>query len=333
MKTPATFILLAAFCLPALAQIFSSPRATAAGGYLAAATDVYSAEWNMAASALGTAKIETAYSINNELLEDYRLLLRPLARHAVAIFHTGSYHVNHLAFQIPFPRNRADRTPLHFGHELYHELGWGFGYAYQKNAQLAFGLDVRQHVYSNSFTSNKFWNLSLSFAHRLMEWLSLGAVFRNAIIYNYDEPENRLTYIQDGETKTTGMSLTTYQSIHTSPERRLEAGVALKPVQKLLMTLDLYSNTGFAAGFEWRPATWLAWRMAASRKSDQLFREERVFGMALGVGITYKFVTVDFAGYIPRRIRHVISDQTSAGAFVIKPSKNDQLMLAVALAF
>lgn len=331
MKTPGAFTVLLILCLPLRAQNFSSPRATATGGYLAAATGVYGVEWNMAATALGTVKIETAFGTE----DDYRLLLRPLARHAAAIFHSG-VRIDHLAFQIPLPANRADRTPLHFGHDLFHEFGWGFGYAYQQNLQNAFGLEVRQHLYSNTFTSNKFWSLNLSFAHRPETWLSYGAAFRNVVSYNYDKPENSLTYIQDGQIKTTGLSLTTHRSIYTKPDRRLEAGIALKPTQKLLLTLDLYlyySSIGYAAGFEWRPAAWLALRMATSDKSDQLIREERVYGLALGVGITYKLVAVDFAGYFPRRVGGVVFDETSAGAFQIEPSKENKLMLAVALAF
>jgi len=342
MKTPGAFTLLLILCLPLRAQNFSSPRATATGGYLAAATGVYGIEWNMAATALDVVKIETAFGINNDQgYGDYRLLLRPCARHVAAIFHSGT-RIDHLAFQIPLPANRADRTPLHFGHDLFHEYGWGLGYAYQQNLQNAFGLDVRQHFYSNTFTSNKFWSLNLSFAHhpsfarRPKEWLSFGAAFRNVVSYNYDKPKNSLTYIQDGQIKTTGLSLTTHRSIYTKPDRRLEAGIALKPTQKLLLTLDLYlyySSIGYAAGFEWRPAAWLALRMATSDKSDQLVREERVYGLALGVGITYKFVAVDFAGYFPRRVGGVVFDETSTGAFQIEPNKENKLLLAVALAF
>jgi hypothetical protein len=340
MKTLATFTLLAAFCLPALAQTFSSPRATAIGGYLAAATDVYGIEWNMAASTFGAAKIETAFDVTEVTSEsDYRLLLRPSTRHVVAIFHTGAQRVYHLAFQTPLPVNRADRTPLHFGHDLSHELGWGFGYAYQKSAQTAFGLDVRQHAYSNSFTSNKFWSLNLSFAHRPKDWLSLGAAFRNVVSYNYDKPENSLTYTLNGETKTTGLSLTTHQATHTSPDRRLEAGVALQLAEELLLTLDLHSNMDFATGFEWRAARWLALRMAVSKKHDQLlkrdrfFRERRVFGLAWGTGINYKFVKVDFAYYKPYGNADGVIDTPATGQVQILPSKDNLLMLAFALAF
>jgi hypothetical protein len=334
IKTLAIFILAAAFYLPALAQTFSSPRATATGGYLAAATNVYGVEWNMAASAFGAAEIETAFGITEETFEgDYRLLLRPSTRHVAAIFHTGAHRVYHLAFQIPLPSNRADRTPLHFGHELSHEMGWGFGYAYQKSAQTAFGLDVRQHAYSNSFTSNKFWSLNLSFAHRPKDWLSLGVAFRNVVSYNYDEPENSLTYIQNGETKTTGLSLTTHQSIHTSPNHRLEAGIAIQPVQKLLLTLDFFSNIDYAAGFEWRAAAWLALRMAASHKHDHLFKERRVFGLAWGMGINYKFVTMDFAYYKPYGNGDAVIDAPATGKVQILPSNNDLLMVAIALVF
>jgi long-subunit fatty acid transport protein len=339
MKPLAILILLAAFCLPALAQILSSPRATATGGYLAA-TDVYSIEWNMAATALGAAKIEATFGITEQTSRgDYRLLLRPSTRHVAAIFRTGAQRVDHLTFQTPLPVNRTDRTPLHFGYDLSHEFGWGFGYAYQKNAQIAFGLDVRQHAYSNTFTSNKFWSLNLSFAHRPKDWLSLGVAFRNAVSYNYDKPENNLTYTLYGETKTTSLSLTTHRAIHTSPDRRLETGIALKPAEELLLTLDFYSNMDYAAGFEWRAARWLALRMAASKKHDQLlkhdrfFRERRVLGLAWGMGISFKFVAMDFAYYKPYGNADAVIDTPATGQVQILPSKDDLLMLAFALAF
>ncbi len=348
MKTLTTFILLAAFCLPLLAQTTSSPRATATGGYIAAASDVYSIDWNMAATALGTTKIEVALGaiersafFDEETFGNFHLLLRPAARHAAAISRTGAYGIDHRAFPSRFSRpNREDRTPLDSGHHLFHEWGWGLGYAYQMKPQTALGLDVRQQIYSNTFTSNEFWSLSLSVAHRPKKWLSLGVAFRNLASYNYDKPETSLAYVApNGETKTVGISLTSYQNIRVTPERRIEAGVALKPVKALLLTLDLFSNKDYATGVELRPSGWLALRMSASNKHDQIllrdrfYQDWRRFGLTWGMGINIKPVVLDFAFYKPLGNKDSISDSPSTGAIQILPTRNDLVMLAMTLAF
>ncbi|MGH7495391.1 MAG: hypothetical protein ACREOO_23790 [bacterium] len=347
MKTRPSFILLAVSCLPLYAQTTSSPRATATGGYIAAATDVYSVEWNMAATALGTAKIEAAFGIIERTgfmcensLDNYHLLLRLADRHAAAIFRTGAYGIDHHAFPRSFFTNRGERTPLDNPHALFHEWGWGLGYAYQVRPQIAFGLDVRQHTYSNTFTSNEFWSLSLSFAHRPNDWLSLGAVFRNIANHNYDKPENSLRYgTRNGETRTIGISLPSYQTIRTSPERGMEAGIALKPVEELLLTFDYYSNKEYATGFEWRPSGWLALRMSASNKEDQLLQRDgflfdsRVFGLAWGTGIKFKSVAVDFAYYKPYGNKDSVIDTPSTGEIWISPIRNDLVMLSFGLGF
>lgn len=346
MKVLLSLFLLAACWFPAISQTTSSPRATATGGYIAAASDVYSIDWNMAATALGTAKIEAAFGIFERTVffdggfDNFYLLLRPAARHAAAIFRTGAYGTDHLVFpRRLFTISRDERTPLDYGHTLFHEWGWGLGYAYQMRPQTALGLDVRQQVYSNTFTSNEFWSLSLSIAHRPRKWLSLGAAFRNLINYNYDKPEHSLTYLTpNGETKTAGISLTTYQNIRVTPERRLEAGVALKPVEELLLTLDLFSNFDYATGFEWQAAGWLALRMSVGNKHDQLlqrdrfYQERRVFGWAWGTGMKIKSLDLDFTYYKPYSEGDSIPDSPSTGMVSIIPRRDDQVMLALSLA-
>lgn len=325
-------IMMAIFSL-AGAQPFTSPRATAIGAYTAISNHAYGVDWNLAATAFSNANFEIALAsepFENDIIEDFRLLWRPWAGHVFAFRQTPGLGVRHIIQKLPLVFDPNDLTPLNLLRDLVYEEDLMAGYAVRPFSQLAVGLDLRRQIYSNIFTSSRFWSLNLTASYQLSEKVRFGLIARNIHNFHYEKPINRIGFLQGDTLAVYALDFESFQHVFTKPERRFDLGAAFQPLDRLLLAIDIYSDAGFGIGTEWQVFDKFLVRAGLSHKSDGLFKSENVTAFSTGLGLAFDKLHLDLASYFPHGERASRIEYTDAGLFRIYQAK-DMAILASAL--
>jgi len=314
------------------AQEFTSPRATALGGYIAVSDDVYGIDLNISATVMGDSQWEFAVTTTggSSTGEDFRFLMRPGKRHVLAFCHTTIVKLDHSFVQFPPSSVYDDYVGLRNWINPSVGIDWMVGYAFKLSAKDAIGLDTRRYFYNNIPPGvRKFWSASFSYFRQLSNRLRFGVIARNALTYKSSEiaavipiDQSRVFRIED-----TDISL---KSAFNSPEFRVEVGAAYRPTDRLLLSTDILTDGGYRIGFEWEFLRNVYYRMAMSHQLDLLYKRERVFGVTWGGGYKLRNVNFDIAYYFAYGGRDAFSEMTSFGEFYIDPGKNDALLLSAA---
>lgn len=337
MKILACFIFIALLSANSLSQEFTSPRATAIGGYIAVSNDLYGMDWNFAGMAFSKASLEMAFSSADGLadgiegFENFRFVWRPWSRHVVAFRNTPSLVQEHRIRKSPFNPAPEDITPLHFVRRVTYEGDLALGYAFRLTSRFAVGLDLTRQIFSVEASSNRFLSLNISGYFKISDRLSFGVVSRNTHNFKYKEHFNRVGFIVEDSLRVIAVDFDAFQTIFNKPNWRLDFGVAARPFNSLLLTFDLFSDRGYGVGFEWEAPGSIFLRSAISHKSDHLFKPEKVFGATWGLGWRYhNLARFDLAYYFPYGGRNGGSESTFFGEFEIRPVKNDAFLLSIA---
>lgn len=315
------------------AQEFSSPRATALGGYIAVSDDVYGIDWNISATVMGDSKWEIAFikksnAAGGRTGEDFRLLIRPGKRHVLAFCHTTILKLDHSFVRFPPSNVYDDYVGLRNLINPSVGIDWIFGYAFRLTSKNAIGLDIKRYFYNNIPPGErKFWSVSFSYFKQITNRLRFGIIVRNALTYKSSEiaavipiDQNKVFRIEDTDI--------TLKSAFNSPEFRIEMGAAYRPTNRLLLSTDIRTDGGYRIGFEWEFLRNLYSRMAMSHQLDLLYKRERVFGVTWGGGYKLRNVKFDIAYYFAYGGRGAFSETASFGEFEIDPLKDDALLLS-----
>lgn len=301
------------------------------GGYTAVSDDAFGLDWNLAGTTFQTPNLEVTFGSNdiryNSDLQNLRVLLH-FGRHVIAVRHTPGNLQEHSFNVVPIP-SPGSRAPLGIFHELYYQEDFSAGYAMRLFPNVAVGIDVRRNIFGNSFrSSSRFLSTTVNFFWRAAEKINLAVVARNVASYHY---KKHIQYIRDYTQDPPALlpvAFDEFTSVFTHPQFRLDLGAAYQPWPTLLTTFDLYSDGGYGVGFEWQAVKGVFIRQGMSHKSDLLFKKEKVFGLAWGVGYKYHDLRLDVTYYFPYGHRNAVSEFTSFGEFSVDPRKNDKLMIS-----
>ena len=332
MKRIVSILAVVFFPVFAQAQLFTSPRATALGGYTSVSDDVFGLDWNLAGTTFHRDNLEVSFGADdyryNREFENFRVLMHFKGRHVVAIRRTPGQFLDHALFKTPsLPLD--SRSPLDLFHELSYQEDWSVGYAAQLFSNIAFGLDFRRMIYSNTFhSSSRFWSANLNVFYRVNPKLNLAMVARNIASYHYKKNIKSIKDYSKNPPETIPVNFDEFQSVYTKPTFRLDFGAAYHPWSRLLLSLDLYTDGGYGVGYEWEALKNLFVRQGMSHKYDLLFKNEKVFGLSWGLGYKYHNLRLDATYYFPYGGRDAVLETTSFGKFSVDPRKTDKVMIS-----
>ncbi len=219
---------------------------------------------------------------------------------------------------------------------LVYEQDWALGYAFKFSERLAFGVEARRYKYGNNLrSSSRFWSVGFSVTYLFRDWLRFGLVSRNTVLNHYHKHRERIVFQVPGEPDVTisPINFDTLPHVFTEPEWRLDFGVAGRPLNKLLFSVDVYTNGRFGAGVEWQTLNGLYLRLGVSRKHDGLFKAEKFVALVPGLGWRYGVAQFDIALYWNDDELQPASESTSTGEFEISPSGTGRTVLFSALFF
>lgn len=311
------------------AQEFTSPRATALGAYTAVSNDVYGVDWNLAATSFANTKLEISFASGPDIegFEDFRIIWRPWKWLVLSYKQTPSFMVIHIIQKHPiyFP----PETPLDLLRALVYKEDRGVGYAIRFSPQAAFGMDIRRHNYLNIFSISRYWSLNLSFYLKINQKINFGIIAHNFYNYHYKKPTNRIEFYKNGSLQVIPVDFESFQSVFSSPEFRVNFGLAIRPWKRFLIAIDYFSDGGYGAGFEWQVFNPIFLRMGKSKKSDRLFKLKKVPAYSGGIGVVYKNIRLDLSYYFPYGGHPSGFEETRFGNFSITTSSRDILMLSL----
>ncbi len=320
------------FYSPLFGQDFTSPRATALGGYIAVSDDIYGVDWNLAAVAFSRHKLDIAFASGSDIdgFEDLRILWRPGKGHVLYFRHTPG--LNSFSLVHKSRRPLLPQVPLDLLTRFDYKDDLGLGYAVQLSRKLAAGIDFRRRTYQSAFLFDRFWSTNISFSFQPQDNLRFGLVAENLYNYQYKKSPERFTAILNDSVQTINLGSELFQSVNRTPQPRLNFGMAFRPWSKLLLAADLISDGGFGGGLEWRTFKFLLLRLGAHHRSDLLYKGDKATAVSAGFGIVYSIARFDFAYYRPvgRRENRVV--RNAYGSFNIRQIKNDALLLSARFA-
>lgn len=121
----------------------------------------------------------------------------------------------------------------------------------------------------------------------------------NILTTRYTDHRDRIVLQFEGEpdVRVLPLNLDEVPQVMTGPEWRLDIGIAWRPLKNLMAALDLYSDGGFGAGLEWEPLKGIYLRQGINRKSDGLFKPEKLFSLGHGLGVRYGAARFDLTFY------------------------------------
>lgn len=322
------------------AQEFTSPRATSLGGYVAISDDVYGLDWNVSGQAFSNSRMQMAFTSRqfSGHINNLGLLIRLGARHVFTVRKTPEFFSTVGFSKTPVPQKPEGVT----FYDLFSFAGtlqdWAFGYAYKVSSQLSFGMSAKRYLYDMAgviFSSSRYWSFGFSSTFIVNRRLRFGLVSRNTFSSHYKKHRDRVVLQFQGDPDVTvlRLNLDGIPGVVHEPEWRLDFGAAARPLDNLLVTADIYSDGGYGLGVEWEPVKGLYLRQGISRKSEGLFKPEKISAFAPGVGFRYGAARFDVTFYKSAG-RDEKSLPVPAGHLAVSPNTGgDRIWLVSAVFF
>lgn len=327
----------------ASAQDFTSPRATALNSYVAVSDDVFGLDWNVSGLAFSQATMEMSFTKRNfegSSIRNFGLLFKFRHRHVFSIRKTPEFQTFVSLNKTPIAETPEEVTFYDLLSFTVSEQDWAFGYAFKLSPRLSVGSEARRYRFGTSllgfFSSSRYWSFGFGATYIFNNRLRIGLVSRNIFFNHYKKNRDRIILQFEGEpdVRVLPLDLSKLPYVVTEPERRLDLGLAARPIEHLLFSFDFYSNRGVGAGLEWAVLKGLYLRQGFSHKKDGLFQPENVSAWSSGAGLSYGTARFDVAFYWKRGDRDSIFESLPNGALEVRPTPGgDRIWLFSALFF
>ncbi len=310
------------------AQEFTSARATALGGYVAVSDDVFGLDWNISGQVFSKTDMQMSFAkqgFEGSSVNNFGLLIKFHDRHVLAIRKTPDFQTSVSFRKTPVPQVPEEVTFYDLLSFSINEQDWAFGYAFRVLSRFSLGVEARRHKFNaalfNFLSSSRYWSFGFGATYIINNQLRFGAVSRNTFSHHYKKHRDRIVLQFQGQPDVTvlPLDLDGLPGVVHDPEWRLDLGLATRPLNNLLFSLDFYTNGGFGAGVEWEPLHGVYLRQGFSRKHDGLFKPEKVFVLGAGIGVRYGAAQFDVTFYKSQGQARVI-EPISAGELEIRPN-------------
>lgn len=330
MRTLKLLVMIFVLLTKVYAQEFTSPRATALGAYVGIADDIYGLDWNLAGTVQSKSDLEIAFasSNNGSGFDDLRFILRAGDRHVFAFKWTPGFQVTHSITKLPIlPREQRTQLDYPYFSEINYKEDLGLGYAYQLTPHTSSAIEIKRRHYANSLSASRFWSMNLGFYFDLPK-INIGLVSRNTLNFQYQKHRNQINIEIGDSLKAVPVNFDAFNSVFVEPEWRLDFGVSVRPLSRLLLAGDVFSDGSFGFGYEWEIIEKVYLRHSFSHRTDNLFRNEKVFAQSVGIGFAFSFARLDVAYYHPYGHRKVVRERMSFGEFSVQPMSDPVFLIS-----